>query len=89
MNVEKDGGPPIAIGALAVMEGPAPTLEEYTANVRSRLAGRMRERLVPDLLRVRQPKWEEAEPDLGKQIRELELPPQAAKPICTTPSGRS
>ena len=74
MSVEKDGGPPIAIGALAVMEGPAPTLEEYTANVRSRLTGRMRERLVPGLLRVRQPKWEDAEPDLGKQIRELELP---------------
>lgn len=74
MNVEKEGGPPIAIGGLVVLEGPAPTLEEYTENVRSRLAGRMLERLVPDPLRVRQPAWEDAEPDLTKQIRELVLP---------------
>ncbi len=73
MNVEK-GGPPIAIGGVVVMEGPPPTFDEYRESVGSRISGRMRERLVPDPLRVRQPEWEEAEPDLTRQIRELALP---------------
>jgi len=73
MNVEK-GGPPIAIGALAVIDGPAPTLDEYRESVAGRIAGKMRQRLVPDPLRVRQPEWEDAEPDLTRQIRELAVP---------------
>ena len=35
------------------------------------MAGRMRQRLVPDPTQWRQPAWEDAEPDLTRQIREL------------------
>src|SRR6478609_8088859 len=73
LSVEKDG-PPIAIGGLVVMDGPAPTLEEYREFVSQRAAGPMRQRLVPGTLRLRQPKWEDAEPDLSHHVRELALP---------------
>jgi diacylglycerol O-acyltransferase / wax synthase len=70
MNAEQDG-PPIAIGGLVILDGPAPTRAEYAEFVDARIAGRMRQRLVPDPMRVRQPAWEDAEPDLTKQIHEL------------------
>lgn len=73
MNAEHDG-PPIAIGGLVLLAGPAPTLAEYTELVAGRVAGRMKQRLVPDPMRVKLPTWEDAEPDFARQIRELVLP---------------
>lgn len=70
-NAEGDG-PPIAIGSLSVLDGPAPDLEELRALVAERIADapRMRQRLAKDPLRLRQAGWEDTEVDLRWHVRE-------------------
>ncbi len=74
INAESDG-PPFAIGALVVLDGPAPGLDQMQAFLAARIvdARRMRQRLAPDSLRIRQPEWEDAEPDLNHHVREVTL----------------
>lgn len=74
INAEGDG-PPFAIGALVVVDGPAPTLAELRTFIAARLpvTPRLRERLVPDPVGLRQPRWEPTEPDLGHHVTTLAL----------------
>lgn len=75
MNAEPDG-PPFAIGALVVLEGPGPSLSDLRALVAERLgdAERMRQRLQVDPTGVRHPRWVPAEPDLDHHVSAIELP---------------
>ena len=72
MNAEKEG-PPFAIGALLVMEGPAPSLHELRTLIagRTATAERMRQRLESDTLRLRQAEWVADDPDYGHHVREV------------------
>ncbi len=78
INAETEG-PPFAIGALVVLDGPAPSPEEIREIIGTRISGaqRMRQRLVVDSLRVRQPAWEDAEPDLKHHVQHVQLGPDA------------
>ena len=75
MNAEPDGAP-FAIGALVVLEGPAPSLAEMRTLVSGRLvnAERMRQRLQTDPMRLRHPEWVPADPDMDHHVREVTLP---------------
>ena len=75
MNAEPDGAP-FAIGALVVLEGPAPSLAEMRTLVSGRLlnAERMRQRLKTDPMRLRHPEWVPADPDMDHHVREVTLP---------------
>lgn len=81
MNAEKEG-PPFAIGALLVMEGPAPTLDEFRTLIAERTgtAERMRQRLESDPLRVRQAEWVPDAPDFGHHVREITVPAPGDQP---------
>jgi diacylglycerol O-acyltransferase / wax synthase len=72
MNAQKEG-PPFAIGALLVMEGPAPSLHELRTLIagRTTTAERMRQRLESDTLRLRQAEWVADAPDFGHHVREV------------------
>jgi hypothetical protein len=75
MNAEPDGAP-FAIGALVVLDGPAPSLAEMRELVTGRLvnAERMRQRLQTDPMRLRHPEWVHADPDMDHHVREVTLP---------------
>jgi WS/DGAT/MGAT family acyltransferase len=74
MNAEPDGAP-FAIGALVVLDGPAPSLDELRRLVTGRLvhAERMRQRLQTHPLGLRHPEWVPADPDLAHHVREVSL----------------
>jgi diacylglycerol O-acyltransferase / wax synthase len=68
----------MAIGAVLVCEGTAPSLEDFTAHVRSRLhlLPRLRQRLAFPPLGLGTPFWvDHPEFDLSQHVRRAELPP--------------
>ncbi len=75
MNAEP-AGPPFAIGALVVLEGPGPSLSDLRTLVADRLgdAERMRQRLQVDPRGLRHPRWVPAKPDLDHHVSAMDLP---------------
>jgi diacylglycerol O-acyltransferase / wax synthase len=74
---EKENGH-MAIGAVLVCDGSAPSLEDFTDHVRSRLhlLPRLRQRLRFPPLRLGTPFWvEDPEFEIGEHVRRVSLPP--------------
>ncbi len=68
----------LVIGSMAVLDGPAPAVEEVRDVVAARLPSvpRYRERLSPSLLGLRPPGWVEAtDLDLTRHVRAAVVPP--------------
>jgi diacylglycerol O-acyltransferase len=74
LDVEKPG-PSIAIGAVNVVEGPAPSIEEFREFVGSRIdrIPRLQERLARPTLSVRRPTWQTTAIDLAHHIQHVDL----------------
>lgn len=71
-------GPPIAIGSVAVLDGPARSVDEVREHVRARLVllPRFRQRLSPDPLTLRHAAWVDCEPDLAHHVRARRIGPR-------------
>jgi len=69
-------GPSIAIGALTVVDGPAPTIEEMRELTAQRLPKmeRLRQRVRPSSIRLKRPTWETVDQvDLDHHVRAVTL----------------
>jgi diacylglycerol O-acyltransferase / wax synthase len=67
----------MAIGAVLICDGPPPSIEEFTAHVRSRLhlLPRLRQRLAVPPLGLGTPFWvDDAEFDVARHVRRVPLP---------------
>lgn len=71
-------GPPIAIGSVAVLDGPAMSVDEVREHLRGRLVllPRFRQRLQPDPLTLRHAAWVDCEPDLDHHVRARRVGPR-------------
>ncbi len=69
-------GPSVAVGAVLVVSGHAPTLAEVKAFISERLPKmeRLHQRVQPSRTKLRQSKWVSVDPDLDHHVKEVTLP---------------
>lgn len=74
LDIERSG-PSVAVGTVARLEGPAPTIAQLRKFVDSRLAKmpRFRQRVEASRSKVRHSNWVEVEPDLAHHIEHVKL----------------
>lgn len=70
LDIEREGGPALAVGGAFEFAGQPPTLAELRAFVASRLPemARFKQRVVPSRSQLLSAKWVEVEPDLNHHV---------------------
>lgn len=74
LDIEQSG-PPVAVGFLMEFDGKPPTIAQLRRYVGDRLPNmqRLRQRVEPAPVRVRQAAWVDVEPDLTHHIRQMKV----------------